>query len=463
MFYLSQLLSAPVEDPQGARIGKVSDVLVHVVPGGGGQAESTHLSALLVEGQAGGLAGPWRVSLETVQWHESRLRLRIPTEQLATSPAESPQEISLAREVLDKQVIDIVRKKAVRVNDLCLSDDWQLLGIDNSTLGLVRRLAPSWLLGTKSKRFPSGLIPWEHIEVIGIQHLYNTEAEVPTAIQEQPVSTPSQPPIEERRGPIDRALPSSQQPPPRIQSGHLAELHPADIAEIVHQLTPEQGARLIERLDNETAADTMEEIDTERQRHILENIQAHRAADILEAMGPDEAADLLAKLPEEHAQELLNLMKPEESEEVQELLEYAENTAGGLMTTDYIVLNATKNVAEALEAVRANILEQDIRVAYIYCVADETQDESPLLGVVSLWDLLVTEPTQPLEELMETDLITVSPESDPRAVAEIIAKYNLLAVPVVSAEGFLQGVVTVDDALDVLLPAGRRRKPTRMY
>ena len=218
-----------------------------------------------------------------------------------------------------------------------------------------------------------------------------------------------------------------------------------------------------EGLDNETAADALEEIDTERQTQILENISADRAADILEAMGPDEAADLLARLPEERAQQLLDLMRPEESEDVQDLLKYEENSAGGLMTTDYVTLNSTSSVAEALEAVRSSIREQDIRTPYVYCVADASQDDCLVLGVVSLWDLLVAAPTQRLDELMETDIISVRSDTDPPTVAEIMAKYNLLAVPVLSAEGILEGVVTVDDALDVLLPAQRRRKPTRMY
>src|SRR5207244_4200377 len=216
---------------------------------------------------------------------------------------------------------------------------------------------------------------------------------------------------------------------PRPVSGQLAELRPADIAEIVHQLTPGQGARLIEGLDNETAADTMEEIDTELQRNILENIQPERADDILQAMEPDEAADLLAQLPEERAHELLGLMTPEESEEVQELLEYEEDTAGGLMTTDYIGLNTTRRVADALDAVRAYMQEQDIRAAYVYCVADEKADESSLLGVVSIWDLLVATPSQPLQELMKTDLITVQPDTDRLTVAQFMTKSNLSALP----------------------------------
>lgn len=465
MLYLSQLLGAPVEDSQGTRIGKIIDIVVmrSITPlteqmtAVSPSSTAAPLPTLVVEGQA---EHKWYVPVEDVEWHGDTLRLRVPVEQLSTQPitptvgARFFAPVSLAQDVLDKQVIDIVRKKAVRVNDVCLDNEWHILGIDSSTLGLVRRLAPNWLLGTRRgplnrfQRPPTNLIPWEHIELIGSQQADLGEAPERTQAE---VS---------RAGTLEGLLPGR---PTGIQSGQLAELRPADIADIVHQLTPGQGARLLEGLDNETAADTLEEIDTELQGHILENISPARAADILDAMGPDEAADLLARLPEEFAQQLLRLMKPEESEDVQELLVYAENSAGGLMTTDYTALNATRSVAEALEAVRTSIREQDIRPPYVYCVADELQDESRLLGVVSLWDLLVAEPTQLLQDIMETDLITVQPGSDPYAVAEIMAKYNLLVVPVVNAEGMLEGVVTVDDALDVLLPKERRRKPTRMY
>ena len=471
MLYLSQLLGAPVEDSQGARIGKIIDIVVmrsitphtELTPAVSSASTAVPLPTLVVEGQA---EHKWYVPVEGVEWHDDTLRLRVPVEQLSTQPITpsvggrfiAPDRfflpVSLAQDVLDKQVIDIARKKAVRVNDVCLDNDWHILGIDSSTLGLVRRLAPNWLLGTRRgaphrfQRPPTNLIPWDHIELIGSQ-----QADLGVAPESAQVEV-------SRAGTLEGPLPAY---PTGIPSGQLAELRPADIADIMHQLTPGQGARLLEGLDNKTAADTLEEIDTERQSHILENISPTRAADILEAMGPDEAADLLARLPEEFAQELLRLMEPEESEDVQELLAYAENSAGGLMTTDYTALNATRSVAEALEAVRTSIREQDIRPPYVYCVADELQDESRLLGVVSLWDLLVAEPTQLLQDLMETDLISVQPDTDPYTVAEIMAKYNLLVVPVVNAEGMLEGVVTVDDALDVLLPNERRRKPTRMY
>jgi CBS domain-containing protein len=433
MLYLSQLLGAPVDDLQHARVGKVIDVLAPAAQVG--QSAMSYPDALLIEGEE---EQPWRVPLSSLELHGPLIRLRIPTAQLQSLPV-SPdqQEVRLAQEVLDKQVIDIDHKKAVRVNDICFSDDWRILGVDHSTLALIRRLAPSWLLGRKGRATPSTVLPWSQIELIGTQHLEE--------------------PVEEKKLSF---TPSGRL---RVPTGHLADLHPADIAEIVHQLTPGQGARIIERLDDETAADAMEEIDTDRQRHILENIQADRAADILQAMGPDEAADLLSQLPEERAQELLHLMNPEESEDVQELLEYEADTAGGLMTTDYIVLNVNRTAAEALDVIRTNIRENDVRIAYIYCVEDETLDESRLLGVVSLWDLLIAVPTQPLQDLMETDVVTVKPDDDPHTVAEIMAKYNLLALPVVNEEQLLIGVVTVDDALDVLLPSERRRKPKRMY
>ncbi len=462
MLYLSQLLGTPVEDAWGTRIGKITDMLGtrFIAPLPSSEAALVQVPAtapvLVIEGQADHL---WYVPAGSVEWHDDTLHLRIPVEQLATQPPVGDEfniPVSLAHEVLDKQVIDLARRKAVRVNDVCLADDWHILGIDSSTLGLVRRLAPNWLLGSRrglvnrAQRPPTNLIPWNQIALIEPQQPERGEIpEIPQKVETPGEGLPEGPPLPR---------------PLRTQSGQLAELRPADIADIVHQLTPGQGARLLEGLDNETAAAALEEIDTKRQSNILENISADRAAGILNAMGPDEAADLIARLPEEFAQQLLRLMKPEESEDVQELLTYEENSAGGLMTTDYIALTATKSVAEALEAVRTSVREQEVaHPAYIYCVANDLADESVLLGVVSLWDLLVASPTQPLQELMETNVITVRPDTEPREVAEIMTKYNLLAVPVVNAQGILEGIVTVDDALDVLLPNERRRKPTRMY
>jgi magnesium transporter len=427
MLYLSQLLGTPVEDAQEVRLGKILDVLIRAEDIGSNEATYPHI--LLVEGDD---EAPWSVPPAAVEWQDDLLRLRFSRAEL-TRQTSYEQEVSLVQEVLDKQVIDIKRKKAVRVNDVCFAENWQLLGIDTSNIGLIRRIAPAWMLG-KNRGTPANLLPWERVELIRSQR-QEQEEEDEVAIPH----TPSRP------------------------LGHLADLHPADIAQIVHQLTPGQGASLIAGLDDETAADTMQEIDTDLQRDILANLPPERAATILQEMEPDEIADLLARMPEERSQELLRLINPAESEDVQELLEYEADTAGGLMTTAYIVLNQVHTVVEALEIVRHNIMENDIRLPYIYCVVDETQDETQVLGSVSLWELLVATPAQTLQDLMETDIPTVTPDMDAHDVAEKMAKYNLLAIPVVSTEGILEGVVTVDDALDVLLPPERRRRPSRMY
>lgn len=442
MMYLSQLLGTPVEDAEGVRIGKIIDVITSVETHQ--IAPSTSISSLPTSTLALLIEGPddqrWRAPVEAVEWHGDALHLRVPPDQLPQQPeGQETQQISLAHEVLDKQVIDIEHKKAVRVNDICLEDDWRILGVDNSTLGLVRRLAPAWLLGARSKRTPATLIPWERIALIG---------------EQKP---------EEQSEPTSEPRLTAQEAPPRQRSGQLAELRPADLADIVHQLTPGQGARLIEGLDDKTAADTLEEIDTDRQSHILESIDVERAAAILNAMEPDEVADLLARLPEERSQELLLRMKPEDSEEAQELLEYEADTAGGLMTNSCVAITSTKTVAEALDELRRSIREHEMRAAYVYCIVDEAQENYHLLGKVSVWDLLVADPAQSMQDIMETDLVTVAPDADPQDVAEIMAKYNLLAVPVVSEGNILEGVVTVDDALDIMLPNDRRRKPTKMY
>ena len=257
--------------------------------------------------------------------------------------------------------------------------------------------------------------------------------------------------------------PAEPEPRQPSESGPLGQLHPADIADILHDLSSEEGSRVLASLDTETAAETLEEIEREHQLRLLERMPIERAADLLEEMGPDKAADLLAELPDERAQELLGLMKREESEDVQELLAYPEDSAGGLMTTDYVLVGQDRTAEEALVRVRAAI-HDDVRVAYVYCVADDTLDgEQRLLGAASLWELLAADPEQPLREFMETDIISVPPDADPLTVAETIAKYDLLALPVLDEQGNIQGMVTVDDALDVLLPPNRRRRARRMY
>jgi Mg2+ transporter MgtE len=239
---------------------------------------------------------------------------------------------------------------------------------------------------------------------------------------------------------------------------NITQLHPADIAEIVDQLNLQEGLTLINSLDEEAAADTLEETSDERQVSLIEGMDAERAADILEEMSPDDAADLLGDLPAHRAEAILDLMEPDESEDIKELLEYPEDTAGGIMTNEFIAVNKEQTVEQALGEVRkaAKSVES---IYYIYV----TSNGNDLVGVTSLREILTAPVDTKLATLMHTDLITADVREDQHEVARKIAKYNLLALPVVERETKLKGIVTVDDAIDIVLPTAWKKRVPKMF
>jgi magnesium transporter len=472
MPYLSQLLHSSVDDSWNERVGKLVDVVAPPPLREGPLAEtgvsharsrwslarSSHVAALARQAGAplAGAATPGVLALLVETPDERLLRvlpaqvgsvehdrvvLKVPRTDLQPYHPQ-PEEVLLAAEVLNKQVVDLARKRVTRVNDIRLDDDWRLLGLDCTNLGLLRWLVPAGVYETVARHVSAPLLLWDQTGLL------------PARGQEAPAEAAPPQATEPERAPDQ----------PERKSGALAQFHPADIADILHDLSPEEGSRVLASFDTETAAQTLEEIEREHQLRLLERMPSSRAADLLDEMEPDKAADLLAELPAARAQELLGLMQREESEDVQELLAYPEDSAGGLMTTDYVLVGQDRTAEEALTRVRAAINE-DVRVAYVYCVADDTREdeEQRLLGVASLWELLAADPEQPLREFMQTSLISVPPDADPQTVAEMMAKYDLLALPVLDEQGSLQGIVTVDDALDVLLPPNRRRRARRMY
>jgi Mg2+ transporter MgtE len=239
----------------------------------------------------------------------------------------------------------------------------------------------------------------------------------------------------------------------RISHRKLARMHPADIADVVERLSLQQRDAVFASLDDETAADALEELSPEDQADILERLDPERAADILEEMKPDEAADLLSDLPEHQQEALLDMMEAREADEVEELLAYGEDTAGGLMTTEYVGLSADLTAAQAIDKLRE--LEPNAESVYYVYVVDEQEN---LQGVLSLRDLIVAKPDTPIRDIMITNVIRVSPGAATEDVTDIMRKYNLLAVPVVDDDGHMEGIVTVDDALDTVLAAGGRRR-----
>ncbi|HEY6247203.1 MAG TPA: CBS domain-containing protein [Pyrinomonadaceae bacterium] len=411
MLYLSQVLGRPIRDLEGERVATVKDVIVRL--GGDDHPPVTGLVARYRRRDF--FMSRWRMT----DLNEQGVRLN--SDILDLRPfVRRDGEVLLARDVLDKQLIDVDGKRVVRVNDVQIIDaagEWRVTGADVSLQGLWRRLAPSGLVGTNR---PVEVIDWADVGYLA------TDA---ATVQ----------------------LKSSQ--------GKLARLHPVEIARLAEALSYHHGSEVVESLDDETAAETLEEMPAETQARILGDMDEERAADILEWMSPDEAADVLGDLPEEKAEELLGLMEQQEQADVVELLPYEDDTAGGLMTTEFVTLPRQLTVGEALARLR-DMAETPNMIYYLYVV--ETEGSWKLNGVIALRSLILADPEMPLEEAMRTEFQKAGPDEPASEVAHRIAEYNLLALPVIDDSGDILGIVTVDDAMEILLPKDWRQRLPRL-
>ena len=410
MQFLTQVLGRTVFDSIGEPVGKVRDVIVspaEPLPG---------VTALVVDSKT----IPWRQIREEVEHFTLPVRRNRVSEY---RPKEA--DIYLRRDVLDRQIVDVHDYKVVRVNDVRFVETpaggVSLLGVDASTRGLLRTLGIEWVakvLGHLFKKpLPEKVIAWDDVET-----------------------------LEKTAGPIKLKIPLEK----------LSKLHPADIADIIEQMNPMQRTDIIESLDIEMAADVLPEVSPEIQAEIIEDLETEHASDVLEEMDPDEAADILGDLSEETSQEILNEMGLEEAEDVRELLEYEDETAGGLMTTDFVAILSENTAQQTIDYLRELAPDAET-IYYVYVV---TQDEK-LAGVISLRDLIVAQPETPIRDFMVTRVIHVHPEASIREAAEVFQKYNLLAVPVVDYDNDLKGIITVDDMLEHIPSQAWRGRPGR--
>jgi magnesium transporter len=416
MLYLSQAIGRPVRDGQGVPMGKVADLIVAV----GGRYPP--VTGLVVQTGRRRIFIPWS-SVASLDASGASLSTRtIDIGQFQ----QRPNEILLRADLMDKQIVDIDGRKVVRVNDLRLDEirgALHLVAVDVGAAGLLRRFGLEGAFRTIARNLnaptPERYIDWEDVD------------------------------------PVETSIASVKL---RVPHGGLAELHPADLATILDQLAPRDRAGVLASLDDEAAADAIEEMEPESQVDLLEDLEPARAADILEEMSPDDAADLVADLSEEARQEILALMEKDEAEEVQELLGYPEESAGGIMTTEFIALPAALTAAEAIDRLRE--LEPDAETIYYVYVTD---DDERLVGVLSLRDLIVAKPETLIGSIMRHEPIAVGVLADQEEVAEVVAHYNLLAVPVVDSEGRLEGIVTVDDAIDTVIPTAWKKRLPRVF
>src|SRR5579872_491671 len=321
----------------------------------------------------------------------------------------------LVNDLLDKQIVDVDGRKVVRINDIELANTGgklRVVAADIGVSGLLRRLG--------LKHFGKRFTPWIYKNVPRSLIAWNSVA------------------------PIREANPFNVQ---LSQESKLARMHPSELAEIITDLSAREAAAVIHQLDDETAADALEHLDAETQRSIIEDIGTERAADIIEEMDSDDAADLLGELPEEQQTQLLAEMNEYTAGELRELVKYAEDTAGGMMTTDYTWIYPHRTAEQTIRKIREIAPESEF-IYYLYVV--DKQDR--LLGVLTLRALLLAPPEATIEHIMDTDIVTVQTGTPADDVAATIAKYDLLAVPVVDEHGKMLGIVTVDDAIDAIMP-----------
>ncbi|WP_085829887.1 magnesium transporter [Collinsella vaginalis] len=409
MNYFSELLGLPVIDSTGQKIGVVNDLGIatgEVFP---------HVTSLAFRGPG---KTPFMISWRKYVDHvdDNKVVLNGPATDIRFSYLQ-PDEVLLARDIMNKQIVDTQGLKVVRVNDIKLSSSGEnqlrLLGAEVGARGLLRAISP--LLERVVARIARALghplsediIAWSYMDL------------------------------------LERSI---KQIKLSVSHKTLGELHPADIADIIEKLDPRLRGQVFAQLDTAQAAEAISEFDDEDIRsEMLEGLSDTDASSMLALMDPDDAAEIIDELDYEKAEKLLRLMGVKEEKAIRTLLGYAEDTAGRIMTSEFVALPATATVADAVEAIRE--LDDDFEsIYYVYT----TDSSGALTGVLSLRALIVAENTQRLRDLAFKDVVWVAPDLDQEEVAEEMAKYDLAAIPVCDENQHILGIVTVDDAMDVM-------------
>lgn len=414
MLYVSQILNRPIYDARNEKIAVIADVLVRY-----GREEHPPVIGLIARYRRRNFFMPRR-DISELGLHGAKMSSAI----LDLSPfVRRDGEVLLGKDVLDNQLIDVDGKRVVRVNDVQLIEAgnfWRVTGADVSLQGFVRRLMPQGFFGSGR---PVEVIDWADVGYLATDT---------TTVTVQ--------------------LKSSKD--------KLSRLHPVEIAQLAESLSPIHRTEVVESLDDEIAADTLEEMSTEAQARILEDMDEERAADILEEMSPDDAVDVLDEMDDEKSEQLFNLMEEDEKADVAELMAFENDTAGGLMTTEFIVFPKDLTVGETIARLR-EMAETPNMIYYLYVVEEE--DSWKICGVISLRSLILANPTMKLSEVMRTGFRFAHPSEPAEEVAQTISEYNLLALPVIDDEGDIAGIVTVDDAMEILLPKNLQRRLPRLF
>lgn len=400
-FYAARLAGTRVFDPIGDVVGTVRDVVV--LPQAHGAARAV---GFVVE-----VPGKRRVFLPATRVTAIDAGQVIISGLLNMRRFEKRSgELLVIGDLLERRVSLVDGSGEAVVEDVALEQnrhrDWELTKLH------VRRRKPGSLRGLVS-RGESLTVPWR-----AVSGLFGTQAEQSAAL-----------------------LLASYQ-----------DLKPADLGEIVQELDPKRRIELAAELSDERLAAVLEELPEDTRVEVVTGLDTRRAADVLDAMDPDDAADLVQELPEQVAQQLLSLMEPEEAEDVRRLLAYDEYTAGGMMTTEPLIVAPETPVAHCLALISREEVPAALAATVHVCRSPLETPTGKLLGIVHFQHLLRERPDRPVGEILDADRHTVDGSAPLSAVTREMATYNLVAIPVVDDEGRLLGAVTVDDVLDHVLP-----------
>jgi CBS domain-containing protein len=406
---VGQVLGSPLLDPSGERLGKVEDLIVRLADGGYPPVTGLKVRIggrdLFVPSSLVAELAPGSVRLQGRTLDLGRFERR-------------PGEVLLREDVLDRRLIDVVGGRLVNANDLILAhidDWWHLVGVDPRAGSVFRRLLPRRL--RRNGLVKASIIDWRDVEPF-VGH-------VPTARLLMPL----------RR---------------------LKRLHPAQIADLVEHSSHEQGEEIISAVeaDPELTADVFEELETDHQLEFLRSRSDEEAANLLAGMAPDDAADLLSELDQERRLAVLNLLPAKMRQKLLELLRYNPETAGGMMSPDYIAVGTGTTLEAALERVRKAAGVPASLLSTVFIVGPDDH----LVGGVGVVDLLRGQPEEKVERLEAVVSARVEIHSDLPDVALVMTDYNLTAVPVIDESERLVGAISVDDLLEALVPANWRRR-----
>lgn len=418
-FYLSQILGNRYISDDGTVLGKIKDFLIDQSNLPWNEAEPVRPRVVAIKVKKGKEVRILDFSSFEIKKFKRKLKITC-LDVREVSPESFSNYLWLAENIQDKQIVDINGRKLVRVNDIRLvmiPSGTYAIAVDVGIDGLLRRIGIGRpiqsMLDPFSIDIPGKFILWDDIEAVDF-----TNANIKLS----------------------------------KSSSRLNTLHPSDLADIIEDLDKASRTYVFASLDEEKAADVLEELEPHAQIQIVESLPVEKVADVLEKMPADEVADLLDALAQDKAEKLLEEMEKESSEEVRELLEYHDKYVGSLMSTDYYTFNEHLTVSEIFDELR----KQQPEPAQIYAIF-VTDKNDRFLSAISLGELVIADPARQLKDIMKKNPVSVFDDDKVDSLAELVSKYNLLAVPVINKDRQMEGIVVVEDIVDDLLSRRKTR------